>query len=196
MPLRCPPYASFFFPTHIGCVVYSLQTDLNLRAKIDGNGPILMKLRLGEVWCCDDEFRSKHPPSRIFINIGLLSTYYVYKCSLWYHVSSCETRSRYDIGVLFKSITQHGGTSTAAPSWFEGRGISVWCVAYFRTPIYVGNRYIAMVWPRLVAFWVEFYASEPLAWVEFFLILCNSTCNQNCTNTSYVHSGGICSLHT
>jgi len=29
-------------------------------------------------------------------------------------------------------------------------------------------------------------ASELLAWVDFFLISCNSTCNQNCTNTSIV----------
>ena len=83
-----------------------------------------------------------------------------------------------------KKTTQHWGTSMAAPSWFEVRGVSVWCVAYLRIPIYVDNRYIAMVWPRPVAFWVEFCASEPLAWVDFFLILCNSTCNQNCTNTS------------
>jgi hypothetical protein len=83
-----------------------------------------------------------------------------------------------------KKTTQHWGTSMAAPSWFEVRGVSVWCVAYLRIPIYVDNRYIAMVWPRPVAFWVEFCASEPLAWVDFFLILCNSSCNQNCTNTS------------
>ena len=127
MPLRCPPHAPFFFPTHIGCIVYSLHNDLNLRAKIDGNGPILMKLRLGEVWCCDDEFRCKHPPSRIFVNIGLMSTYCVYNCSLWYLVSSYESRSRYDIGVLFKKTTQRGGTSAAALSWLVA-GTVVWCV--------------------------------------------------------------------
>ena len=143
-----------------------------------------MKIRPGKVWCWNDEFRSKHSPSHSFINIGLMSTYYAYNCSLWYHISSCETRSRYDISVLCKKTTQHWGTSTAAPSWFEVRGVSVWCVAYLRIPIYVDNRYIAMVWPRPVAFWVEFCASEPLAWVDFFLILCNSSCNQNCTNTS------------
>jgi hypothetical protein len=184
MPLRCPPHALFFFPIHLDCTVYILHNDLNLRAKIDGNGPLLIKIWLGEVWCWNDEFRSQHSPSHSFIDTGLLSTYYAYNCSLWYHISSCETRSRYDIGVLFKKTTQHGGTSMAAPSWFEVRGVSVWCVAYFRIPIYVHNRYIAMVWPRPVAFWVEFCTSEPLAWVDFFLILCNSTCNQNCTNTS------------
>ena len=184
MPLRCPPRALFYLPTHLGCTVYSLHNDLNLCTKIDGNGPILMKIRLSKVWCWNDEFRSQHSPSHSFIDTGLLSTYYAYNCSLWYHISSCETRSRYDIGVLFKKSTQHGGTSMAAPSWFEVRGVSVWCVAYFRIPIYVHNRYIAMVWPRPVAFWVEFCTSEPLAWVDFFLILCNSTCNQNCTNTS------------
>ena len=114
MPLRCLSHAPFFFPTHIGCIVYSLHNDLNLHAKIDGNGSILMKLRLGEVWCCDDEFRSQHPPSRSFINIDLMSTYYVYNCSLWCHVSSYESRSRYDIGVPFKMSTQHWGTSSAA----------------------------------------------------------------------------------
>ena len=130
MPLRCPPYASFFFPTHIGCVVYSLQTDLNLRAKIDGNGPILMKLRLGEVWCWDDEFRSKHPPSRIFINIGLLSTYYVYNCSLWYHVSSCETRSRFAIGVLFKKKLHN----TEVLARRHCHGCWLWCVVFLSVP--------------------------------------------------------------
>ena len=84
------------------------------------------------------------------------------------------------------SIKQYGGARTAALSWFEDRGSGVWCVAYLRIPIYVDNRYLAMVWPRPVAFWVEFCASEPLAWVDFFLILCNSSCNQNCTNTSIV----------
>jgi len=44
-----------------------------------------------------------------------------------------------------KKTTQHWGTSMAAPSWFEVRGVSVWCVAYLRIPIYVDNRYIAMV---------------------------------------------------
>ncbi len=187
MPLRCPPHAPSFFPTHLDFTVYSLHNDLNLRTKIDGNGPILMKLRLGEVRCSHDEFRSQHPPSRSFINIGLLSTYYVYTCSPWYHVSSYESRGWLDIGALFIISTQHGGASTAALSWFEDRGSGgVWCVAYLRIPIYVGNRYIAMVWPRPVAFWVEFYASELLAWVDIFLISCNSTCNQNCTNTSIV----------
>ena len=70
--------------------------------------------------------------------------------------------------------TQHGRTSTAAPSWLEVRGVSVSCVAYFRIPIYVDNR-------RPVAFWIEFCASESLAWVDFFLIWCNSSCNQNCS---------------
>ena len=127
MPLLCPPHEPFFFPTHIGCIVYSLHNDLNLGAKIGGSGSILMKLRLGEVWCCDDEFRSQHPPSRSFINIDLMSTYYVYNCSLWCHVSSYESRSRYDIGVLFKKTTQRGGTSAAALSWLVA-GTVVWCV--------------------------------------------------------------------
>ena len=184
MPLRCPPHVRIYFPAHLNRIVYSLHNKLNLRATIDGNGAILMKIRPGEVWCSNDGFRSQHSPSHIFIDSGLLSTYYAYNCRSWYHTSSCESRSRYDFGVLFKKTTQHGGTSMAAPSWFEVRGVSVWCVAYLRIPIYVDNRYLAMVWPRPVAFWVEFCASEPLAWVDFFLILCNSSCNQNCTNTS------------
>ena len=116
MPLRCPLHT--FLPTHLDCIVYSLQNYLNLRAKSDGNGPILMKIRLGEVWCSHDEFRSQHSPSHIFIDTGLLSTYYAYNCSSWCHISSCESRSRYDIGVLFIISTQHGGSSTAALSWF------------------------------------------------------------------------------
>ena len=114
MPLRCPPHAPFFLPTHLDCIVYSLHNDKNLSTKIDGNGPILMKIRLGEVWCCDDEFRSQHSPSHSFIDTGLLSIYYAYNCSLWFHILSYESRSRYDIGVLLKMSTQHGGTSTAA----------------------------------------------------------------------------------
>ena len=119
MPLRCPPHAPFFLPTHLDCTVYSLHNDLNLRAKIDGNGQLLMKIRLCEVWCWNDEFRSQHSPSHSFIDTGLLSTYYAYNCSLWYHISSRESISRYDIGVLFIISTQQVGTSTAALSWLE-----------------------------------------------------------------------------
>ena len=78
-----------------------------------------MKLRLDEVWCLHDEFRSQHSPSHSFIDTGLLSTYYAYNCSLWYHISSRESISRYDIGVLFIISTQQVGTSTAALSWLE-----------------------------------------------------------------------------
>jgi hypothetical protein len=119
MPLRCPLHTPFFLPTHLDCIVYSLQNDLNLRAKSDGNGPILMKIRLGEVWCRDDEFRGQHSTSRSFINIRLLSTYYAYNCRTWYHVSSYESIVWYDTGILFNSIKQYGGTSAAALSWLE-----------------------------------------------------------------------------
>jgi len=119
MLLRCPSHTPFILPTHLDCIVYSLQNDLNLRAKINGNGQILMKIRLGEVWCLHDEFRSQHSPSHSFIDTGLLSPYYAYNCSLWYHISSRESISRYDIGVLFIISTQQVGTSTAALSWLE-----------------------------------------------------------------------------
>ncbi len=117
MPLRCPPRALFFLPTHLDCIVYSVHNNLNFRAKIDGNGPILMKLRLGEVWCRFDEFRCQHSTSRSFINIGLLSTYCAYYYRLWYHVSSYESRGWYDTGVVFNSIKQYGGVCSAALSW-------------------------------------------------------------------------------
>ena len=130
-----------------------------------------MKLWLSEVWCCDDEFWSQHSSGRSFINIGLMmSTYYVYNCSLWCHVSSYESIGWYDTVILFNSIKQYGGASTAALSWFEDQVCGVWRTSVsFRIPIYVDNRYsyIAMVWPRPVAFWVEFYASEPLAGLIF-----------------------------
>jgi hypothetical protein len=148
MPLRCPPHAPFFLPTHLDCIVYSLHNDKNLSTKIDGNGPILMKIRLGEVWCWNDEFRSKHSPSHSFINIGLMSTYYAYNCSLWYHISSCETRSRYDIGVLFIISTQHGGSSTAALSWFVE--VREWACGVLRTSISLctsTSRYVTILWP-------------------------------------------------
>ncbi len=119
MPLQCPSHMPFFIPTHLDRIVYSLYNDLNLHAKIDGNGPIFMKLRLGEVWCRDDVFRGQHSTSGSFINISLLSTYYAYNCSTWYHVSSYESIGWYDTGILFNSIKQYGGTSAAALSWFE-----------------------------------------------------------------------------
>jgi hypothetical protein len=145
MPLRCPPHTPFFFPTHLDCIFYSLHNDLNLGAKIDGNGPILMKIRLGEVWCSHDEFRNQHSPSRIFINIGLLSTYYEYNCSLWYHISSCESRSGYDIGVLFKKNYTTRGTTTAALPWFDEVRGGVW-----RTSVSLctsTSRYVTILWP-------------------------------------------------
>ncbi len=119
MLLRCLSHTPFILPTHLDCIVYSLQNDLNLRAKSDSNRQILMKIRLGEVWCLHDEFRSQHSPSHSFIDTGLLSTFYAYNCSLWYHISSRESISRYDIGVLFIISTQQVGTSTAALSWLE-----------------------------------------------------------------------------
>ena len=119
MLLRCPSHTPFILLTHLDSIVYSLLNDLNLRAKSDGNGQILMKIRLGEVWCLHDEFRSQHSPSHSFIDTGLLSTYYAYNCSLWYHISSRESISRYDISVLFIISTQQVGTSTAALSWLE-----------------------------------------------------------------------------
>ena len=53
---------------------------LHFSVKIDVNGPILMKLWLGEVRCCDGEFRCKTSPSHNFINITILSPYHAYKC--------------------------------------------------------------------------------------------------------------------
>jgi hypothetical protein len=119
MPLLRPSHAPFFFPTHIGCIVYSLHNDLNLHAKIDGNGPILMKLRLGEVWCCDDEFRSQHTSSRIFVNIGLMS---LMISSIIVRVEKPIWHRRH-----IQKTTQHGGTSAAALSW-SWRSTVVWCV--------------------------------------------------------------------
>ncbi len=135
--LRCPSHMPFILPTHLDCIVYSLQNDLNLRAKSDGNRQILMKIRLGEVWCLHDEFRSQHSPSDSFIDTGLLSTYYAYNCSLWYHISSRESISRYDIGVLFIISTQQVGTSTAALSWLEEVDdvmVCVVCARLWREP--------------------------------------------------------------
>ena len=114
MPLQCPSHMPFFIPTHLDRIVYSLYNDLNLHAKIDGNGPIFMKLRLGEVWCRDDVFRGQHSTSGSFINISLLSTYYAYNCSAWYYVSSYESIGWYDTGIPFNSNKQYGGTSAAA----------------------------------------------------------------------------------
>ena len=167
MPLRCPPHAPFFFPTHIGCIVYSLHSDLNLRAKIDGNGPILMKLRLGEVWCCDDEFRSQHSSSHSFINIGLMLTYYLYNCSLWYHVSSYESRSRYHIGVVFKMSTQHGGTSAAALSWLLAEYGSLVCGVWLAYLIFVHRS------GQMVSFRWNFSSAKLAIRVEYDII--NST---------------------
>ena len=53
--------------------------DIHFCEKPDTNGPILMKLWLGEVRYSDGEFRSKTPPSHNFINITTFSTYYAYK---------------------------------------------------------------------------------------------------------------------
>jgi hypothetical protein len=49
---------------------------LHLRAKIDGNGSILMELWSSEVRVYDGEIRCQNSLSRIFINIGLFFTYY------------------------------------------------------------------------------------------------------------------------
>ena len=127
MLLRWPSHTPFFLPTHLDCIVYSLYKDLKLRAEIDGKGPILMKLRLGEVWCRDDEFRGQHSTSRSIINISLLSTYYAYNCRTWYHVSSYESIVWYDTGILFNSIKHYGGTSAEALSWLEEVDDDVGC---------------------------------------------------------------------
>ena len=57
----------------------TLNHDIHFCEKTDANGPILMKLWLGEVRYSDGEFRSKTPPSHNFINITTFSTYYAYK---------------------------------------------------------------------------------------------------------------------
>jgi len=57
-----------------------LDHDLYFSTKTDVNGPILMKVWLGEVRYCDGEFRSKTSPSHNFINITIFSTCYAYKC--------------------------------------------------------------------------------------------------------------------
>ena len=57
----------------------TLDHDIHCKEKTDANGPILMKLWLGEVRYSDGEFRSKTSPSHNFINITIKSTCYAYK---------------------------------------------------------------------------------------------------------------------
>ena len=57
----------------------TLDHDIHCSEKPDANGPILMKLWLGEVRYSDGEFRIKTSPSHNFINITIFSTYYAYK---------------------------------------------------------------------------------------------------------------------
>jgi len=47
----------------------TLDHAIHFSTKTDVNGPILMKLWLGEVRCGDGEFQSKTSPSHNFINI-------------------------------------------------------------------------------------------------------------------------------
>ena len=170
MPLRCPPHAPFFLPTHLDCIVYSLHNDKNLSTKIDGNGPILMKIRLGEVWCCDDEFRSQHSPSHSFIDTGLLSIYYAYNCSLWFHILSCDSRSRYDIGVLFKMSRHHRVLARRHSRWW-------WWREVYRTWYLPRCGWLLKLGAGPERFFlVEFLLEHLTKWVEFLPILCDPPC--------------------
>ena len=58
----------------------TLDHDIHCSEKPDANGPILMKLWLGEVRYSDGEFRIKTSPSHNFINIDPLTSRFSLKC--------------------------------------------------------------------------------------------------------------------
>jgi hypothetical protein len=57
-------------PTLFVSTADSQHHKLHLRAKINGNGPILMEIRSGEVRFCDGKIRCQNSPSCNSINIG------------------------------------------------------------------------------------------------------------------------------
>jgi hypothetical protein len=68
MPQYSAAILSRFLPTRLGRISVERHIEYNLAQKIDDNGPILKKLWLGEVSCCDGTFRSENSPCHNFIN--------------------------------------------------------------------------------------------------------------------------------
>lgn len=79
-PQRFPSLVPLFFPTSLDRTHERWYHELHFYAKIDGNGPILMELWLGKVWCCDSVCQSQNSPGPSSINIRPFSTFNTYKC--------------------------------------------------------------------------------------------------------------------
>jgi hypothetical protein len=69
---------SHFFPTRLDRTLVERYVKYNLAQKIDDNGPILKKLWLGEISCCDGTFRSKNSPCHNFINTAVVREYFAF----------------------------------------------------------------------------------------------------------------------
>ena len=104
MPLLLTSILSFFISILLDWMRYYWYHYLELKPKIDDNGPILTNLWLGEVQCCDGEFRGQHSTSPNNTNIGLFSKFVAYSCSWWYYVLSSKSRRWYIICWCFSTL--------------------------------------------------------------------------------------------
>ena len=117
MPLRFFCLGALIVPKLLDCTRDSRDHERHFYAKIDGNGPILMEIWLGEVQWWNGEFQSQYSPSPYNVNSWPFFTNYAYYCSSLYDTLSSKTRRWLDIIMMFNNSSNAEVLARRHLSW-------------------------------------------------------------------------------